>query len=150
MADKPYLSDFKKFADEAPTNAHRRAQEVELYSASDRAAAVLLASLLERSLETLLRTVMRPNGINDIFDYNGPCGGFSTKTQMAYALSLIGKKTRHDLNLVRVLRNGFAHSRRPMKFTAPAVQRMCARLLFPDFPNVFLNFDMLNKTDLRP
>jgi hypothetical protein len=149
LTNKPYLSSFKKYADEEPTSADRNALNIDLYSASDRAAAVLWGSLVDRAVERLIRTAMRPKGVDDIFDHNGPCGSFSNKIQIAYALELFGTKTRHDLNLIRTLRNGFAHSRKPMRFTTPVVRKICDRLMFPDFPNVTLSFEMLDKTPKR-
>jgi hypothetical protein len=123
--------------------------ERELYAGPDRAAGVVLASMVERSLGHLLRLRMRPEGIGDLFDHEGLLGTFGAKAQMCYALQLIGPKTRHDLTIIRVLRNQFAHSRKPIKFTTAVVKTACRHLMLPDEEGVFLSFNMLQKTPMR-
>lgn len=44
-----------------------------------------------------------------LFRHNGPLSTFSARLDMAFALYLIGEKTRHDLDIIRDIRNDFAH-----------------------------------------
>ena len=53
---------------------------------------------------------------------------------MAYAMGLIGPISRRDLDLIRLLRNEFAHSRISFGFTAPAVAAVCAQLKILEEP----------------
>jgi hypothetical protein len=129
LSGKAYITALKNYGKGEPTNADIRALNVEIYSATDRAAAVLLGSLAERAVERLLRRKMRHQGVESLFDFHGPCGAFSDKIQIAYAFELIGPKTKHDLDLIRLLRNEFAHTRMPMRFTTPVVREVCPECL---------------------
>lgn len=115
-----------------------------MYSGPDRGAAVVLASMVERSLGHLLRTRMRSQGVEEMFGFNGPLGSFSAMIQVAYGFKLVGPKTRSDLNIIRNIRNQFAHSRRPIRFTTAEVREACKFLRLPDEEGVLLNFRMLN------
>lgn len=57
------------------------------------------------------------------------------RSRLPYALELIGPIARSDLDLIRFIRNNFAHSRRPLNFHVPEVGDVCAALQYPDFPN---------------
>lgn len=149
MSDPGYLRNLRKFGAGEPTKENITALERELYSGPDRAAAVVLASLVERSLGHLLRLSMREEGIGDIFDSDGLLGSFGAKIQICYALKLIGPTTRHDLTIIRVLRNQFAHSRKPIRFSTDVVKTACQHLSIPDLPGVTLSFSMVDKTPRR-
>lgn len=148
MSDPTYLKDVKKFGSEEPTPKDLKKLEAELYSGPDRAAAVVLASLVERSIGRLLQMNMR-NGSKDLLEPERPIGTFAAKIQIAYAFNLIGPITRHDLTIIRTLRNQFAHSRRPIRFSTPVVKIACGHLQLPDQPGVFISFRMLNSVPHR-
>jgi hypothetical protein len=113
MATAGYVKAFKTFVETLPDFSHALAMEQEFYLGSDRAAVILQASNVEGILESLLQTKMRQPLSNDLrdrlFDGNGPLSTFSHKVMLGYALELYGPVFRHDLDLIRELRNGFAH-----------------------------------------
>jgi DNA-binding MltR family transcriptional regulator len=45
-----------------------------------------------------------------------PLGTFSSRIKIAYALGIIGGKSRHDLDIVGNIRNAFAHGMRDLAF----------------------------------
>lgn len=149
MSGPAYLKNLRDYGGGDPSPSDIKTLEAEMYSGPDRAAAVVLSSLAERSLGHLLKLKMRKDGIGDLFNPDGMLGTFGAKIQIAYALKLIGPITRHDLNIIRTLRNQFAHSRKPIKFSTGVVKIACSHLMLPDQPGVFLNFSMLNKTSRR-
>lgn len=106
--------------------------EQELYGENDRAVGILFGSLVERSLEDFLKTKMRPDGLKPIFGYDGILGSFSHKINIAYSLSFIGPISRHDLHIIRMLRNEFAHSTRHFGFSTPEVKPVCDALQILD------------------
>jgi hypothetical protein len=55
---------------------------------------------------------------------------------MAYALGLFGRKTKHDLLLIRAMRNEFAHCQKAIRFDIAAVKDVCAHLLLPDIAEI--------------
>lgn len=128
--DPSYIRNFRAIARADPTFEHLEALEKELYSSnSDRATVVMSGSFVEASLERLLLSKMR-NDLNGadkqkLFEYEGAAGTFSSKIILAYAFNVIGKHTRHDLDIIRLLRNEVAHSKMPFNFKAPEVRAVC-------------------------
>lgn len=143
MANDPiYIREFKKLLKGEITAADLSAIEGELYGASDRARAVLLASFVENALQRFVQSKLRPSfqsgDYRHLFGFDAPLGTFSAKILIAYAFNWYGPDTRHDLNLIRELRNGFAHSRNSFEFETPAVAAMCRELRAPDSPGSFI------------
>ena len=79
---------------------------------SDRAVVILVTSLIDQELTTLIRLYLLPcpNTKDEIFDsLNGPLNSLSSKILFAHRLGLISSKFARDLNIVRNIRNKFAH-----------------------------------------
>ena len=51
-----------------------------------------------------------PGGSDNLFDPDRPLGTFSAKIALAYRLNLIDRDFEHALQMVRKIRNDFAHS----------------------------------------
>jgi len=79
---------------------------------SDRALVILGAARLDFGLECLLKSVMHhhPNGNDNLFDADRPLGTFSAKIALAHRLGLIDHDFERALQLIRKIRNKFAHS----------------------------------------
>lgn len=114
------------------------AHDAELWGESDRAFAVLHAANLENALRDLFAFKFRPSlnsaERNAVYGPDGSMSSFAAKIGLAYALEYIGPITRDDMNLVRLVRNGFAHSGRALDFKLAVVADVCAHLQFPDLP----------------
>jgi hypothetical protein len=115
MPTPAYLRAFKAYLASSPGFFDLPAMELEFYgNISDRAAVILQASSVENILQSVIETKMRKPLSNDlrdrIFEGNGPLSSFSHKILTGYALGLFGNVFRHDLDLIRELRNGFAHA----------------------------------------
>ena len=108
----------------------------ELEGASDRAFVILWAARLDEQLRLTLPHKMRSpisKGATDkIFADGGPLYTFSAKILMGYAIELYGLKTLHDLEIIRQLRNEFAHSTKSLTFSTKEVIAVCNTLFFPD------------------
>lgn len=79
---------------------------------SDRAAVILVASIIDETLETLLKAylVPIPNAQDSLFDSaTSPLSNFSSKIDMAFRVGLISGKFARDLHIIRKIRNSFAH-----------------------------------------
>jgi hypothetical protein len=85
---------------------------VSLAKEGERAAVVLGAARLDVSLERLLKKLMRPHprGSDNLFDPDRPVGSFSAKIALAYRLGVIDRNFEHALQMIRKIRNAFAHS----------------------------------------
>jgi DNA-binding MltR family transcriptional regulator len=109
--------------------------EKELFNTSDRVTAVMLGAHVETELERLLASRMRDDLNSDqrsrLFGFEGAVGTFSAKIIVAYAMRIIGPITYSDLNLIKLLRNEFAHSSRAFNFQTPEVIAVCNELKIP-------------------
>lgn len=141
-AEPKYIRDFKAFTRGDPTIADLASLEAEIYGTNDRARAVMLGAIVEISLQRFLKNKTRPTLTSDdgrlLFDFRGPLGDFASKTLIAYAFNMFGPDTRHDLDIVRVMRNEFAHSRKSFNFTTPQVAAVCAELKAPNSTGGFI------------
>lgn len=96
-------------------------KEFDLIDESDRGAAIVAAALLEDQLvnmlkEKMLLDRMSQKQVRDIFDLSGPLSNFSAKITISLAFGFIDKTTFNDLQIVRKLRNKFAHSKDQLSF----------------------------------
>lgn len=103
----------------------------EIHLGSDRAAAILVAAALEPYLECLILGHL-PNldeGTSAALTREGGAlATFSNKIYLAYAMGLIDEITRDDLNIIRDIRNTFAHAMGHVSFANPEIQQECNKL----------------------
>jgi hypothetical protein len=159
MSDPAYITAFKKYTRDDPTFGDLPAMEQEFYGEADRAVVILQASMVESILENAIAQRMRHDlkeeTKKEIFEFEGPIGTFSAKITVAYALGIFGSITRRDLDLIRLMRNQFAHSRKPLKFSISVVTNVCAQLRLPDVagvsltPTALLRISRTEKVDLK-
>jgi hypothetical protein len=77
---------------------------------SDRAVAVLAPAYADALLEDLLRAfLVAGKSADTLLAVDGALGTFSSRIEVAHALGLIRDATHHDLELLRRIRNDFAH-----------------------------------------
>lgn len=98
-----------------PTTADEWLEAVhrEFERESDRAAAIVVAAMLDDALKSLLRKRLVESMTPDrsILDgYNAPLASFSARIDAARQLGLISRHLARDLHLIRKIRNEFAHS----------------------------------------
>jgi DNA-binding MltR family transcriptional regulator len=127
---------FKKLTRSSPNVRDHAMMEAEFFGESDRAVIILAATLDDYAIEIALRQVLRKDESTDDLFEQGPLGSFSAKIKIGFALNLFDKVTKHDLNIIREVRNGFAHDRRPLTFATPEVADMCKHLKLPDYKSV--------------
>jgi len=124
----------KKISEANPKLGQLAAQflqfRVLLNNESDRACALMAAAFLDDQLRQLLEAnlVQDKKVLVRILDQRGPLATFSSRIDMAYAMGLIGKRTLLDLNLLRKIRNEFAHTAEPLSFDSPKVSAWCSQL----------------------
>lgn len=90
---------------------------------SDRGAAILAGSFLEHYLGQFLRSKAVDEEVADkLFGSMGPLATFSQRIAIAYAFGFIDKQQCSDLELIRKIRNYFAHHPIEGTFEAPEVK----------------------------
>ena len=115
-----------------PTDANGWLDAVhrEFANGSDRAAAIVVAAMLEEALKLLLVRRLLPAAAGEsIVDGPGaPLGTFSARIDAAFQLGLISKYMARDIHLVRKIRNDFAHSPLERTFASSSVRDRVAAL----------------------
>lgn len=93
----------------------------ELHAESDRGMALSGTSYLDDRLGQLIESYLcETNAKRLIWESNAPLGTFSARISMAFALGLVSEKERDQLNMLRKVRNHFAHDFR-MKMDDPVI-----------------------------
>jgi DNA-binding MltR family transcriptional regulator len=98
---------------------------------SDQGCAVIGAQIVSNRLESLLRAFLRDDSdcnrfaLDSLFVGYGPLTTFTAKIHMVYAIQLIPKIIRGRLDMIRKIRNHFAHSQVRTSFSDTA----CAETL---------------------
>lgn len=105
-----------------------------LLQESDRGCVLVGAALIDEVLEVLLRSKLESEPIivkevvDPLFRRNGPLSSFWGRIQLSYALGLINRGTYDDLEIIRDLRNSFAHQYGPASLDATDVADKIDRL----------------------
>lgn len=84
----------------------------EFHKESDRAAVILVASIIDESLTNLLKSffVSSANSDDSLFDHpTSPLANFNSKIDICYRLWIISNKLTQDIHTIRKIRNVFAH-----------------------------------------
>jgi hypothetical protein len=85
----------------------------ELKKQTDRGAGIVAAAVVEEALEFTIkrRLIELSNTRADLlFGRMRPLSSFSAKTELGFALGLLSENLRHSLNMIRDVRNEFAHN----------------------------------------
>ena len=128
--------------------------EKEFHDESDRAVVVLAAAKLDEYLRIVISkrliSTTKSSQEDDLLGSNRPISTFSSRIELAYRIGLIDSKTSRTLNLIRRLRNDFAHGPPGMSLNlSPGADRI--REMFGDFDDLFqeVNDDISLRSDSR-
>ncbi|MGA2501729.1 MAG: MltR family transcriptional regulator [Tepidisphaeraceae bacterium] len=96
---------------------------------TDRGCALLAAAFVDDVLDVMLRAafVDVPDAVNKILGTGRPLESFGARSHLAYCIGLLGNDVYADINLIREIRNDFAH-RQPTSFLAKEIDAKCRRL----------------------
>ena len=106
--------------------------ETSLKDESDRGCALLTVSYLDNELKNLLekRFLQKKRIIENLIEGGRPLSSFSSRIDLTFLIGLIGEKTHGDLNLIRKIRNEFAHKYIPITFEDPKIKSLCNQLYY--------------------
>ncbi len=106
---------------------------IRFHDETDRAAAVLAGAYLDTFLADTLRAVFVTGARTDgLFDAQGALGSLRSKISLAVALGLVTEALARDMDLVRKVRNYFAHHIWDASFDAPPVSDWCRAISVVD------------------
>ncbi len=118
-----------------PKHDHRKEfiQEIN-QEKNDRGAAILVVTNVENALRICLQNILVNQDVlhDNLFGINAPMSSFDSKIRMSYALGIIGSEMRKNLDVIRSVRNAFAHSQIPITFETKEVSNAAALLRKPD------------------
>jgi DNA-binding MltR family transcriptional regulator len=101
---------------------------------TDRGCALYAAAFIDDSLKDLLTYYFVDDEqlSSDLLDsrQNGPLSTFYARIIACRALGLVSKAVARDLDLIRKIRNEFAHSAEPVTFNASEVANRCRELKY--------------------
>ncbi|TAL10137.1 MAG: hypothetical protein EPO02_08420, partial [Nitrospirae bacterium] len=113
---------------------------------TDRAAVILGTAKLDNLLYQVLRRFLLPDvsSADELFDGDAPLATFSSRIKLAYRLGLIDKEFARALNLVRKIRNAFAHELSGITLSSGAHRDQVRELVapfkaMPDWEKLFLH-----------
>ena len=89
------------------------------------------AAIMDTQLEKCLKKAMRPmpkKMYEEIFEPMRPLGSFASKITMTYALRIVEKGVYNQLELMRKIRNAFAHSTESLHLGSPEIAPLLERL----------------------
>ena len=116
LKEYPNLKDFLPYLDE-------------LNRESPRGKVLISTGYLEQMLKEILSSfLMKDKIVDELFEGgNAPLGTFSARAKLAYTLGLISELEFHDIDLIRRIRNDFAHDMKA-SFLNAGVKSRCSHL----------------------
>lgn len=113
---------------------HEEAIIKSLETDSDRAVAIIAASMVEARLDGLLLMLFQRNKMVEerMFQPSGPLGSFSSKIDLAFLLNVISRNAHTQLVKIKDVRNLFAHKLNIQGFESPAIRDRIKHLTFVD------------------
>jgi DNA-binding MltR family transcriptional regulator len=106
----------------------------EIQDESPRAAVIIASAFLDAQLRVIIgkSLVDDPKIVDELLGSEDkpdrPLSSFSSRIKMAYCLGLISKSVYHDLDLIRKIRNKFAHKMHGYSFDEPEIVNWCKSL----------------------
>ncbi|HTU64323.1 MAG TPA: MltR family transcriptional regulator [Steroidobacteraceae bacterium] len=115
----------------------------EFQAETDRGLPLVAAAVVDEKLEKALAGFFRETGAaKRLLDDNGPLATFSARIDACHALGLITDHEFHECNLIRKVRNEFAHKTHGLTFKTKIVHELCMSLKSGPLPGA-------DKTDAR-
>lgn len=103
----------------------------ELKEETDRGCAFVGAAMLDEHLRQLLGAFFVDDSeeVGHLLDNaDAPLGSFSSRIRTAYCLGLISEEVKNDLNIIREIRNSFAHRLHGLDFDSESIRAYCGNL----------------------
>ncbi|PNH95079.1 hypothetical protein [Vibrio diazotrophicus] len=107
-----------------------------LIQESDRGCALMAVAYIDELLIGLLKShfVDDDTVSKRVLGSGGSLDSFASRVDMAYLLGLLPKNVVNDLNILRKIRNDFAHVSKPMSFEDDGLRSRCFALQVMPFP----------------
>lgn len=122
---------------ELPTEHDLTSFSMLLSAESDRGSAIMSSAFVEQTLWAMLNSFLVDEGETVRKEWfegaTAPFGSFSAKIALGFALGIYGPETKLKLDIIRNIRNVFAHRSLPLDFKHPTIMAECRRFSEKDF-----------------
>ncbi len=110
---------------------------------SDRSAAILATAFLDDALRRILTKFMitNPKLVDKLLGQLGPLGPFGSRILTCYLFGKISDEEYHDLEVVRKIRNDFAHRMHGLSFESQSIKNRCSNLQLANKVTAFKIFE---------
>ena len=108
-----------------------------LHLITDRSLALITAAGIERALERAIITHLPKLDVytfRKLASSEGPLSSLFAKIHLGFALGLLDKRTRDNLDIVRRVRNVFAHAPKAVSFRTIPIAKECRKLKLLSVP----------------
>jgi len=97
---------------------------------SDRGAVLVAGTILDERLKDILKSFLSDtkSTVDLLEGFNAPLGTFSARITACFSLGLIQKNEFEELNLIRKIRNEFAHTWDNTTFETDSIKDLCSKL----------------------
>lgn len=104
---------------------------VDLKQETDRSCALLASAYLDGLLMSGIRERLRgrKKDIDELFHGMGILNSFGARIRIAYAIGYIGDDERTDFDIIRAIRNKFAHIPSRISFDTQSIRDQCNNLI---------------------
>ena len=137
ISDRKRLNDGTKQRQQHVTNISLLDSLNSISTLDDRSAALVafshLESALQRAVVNELPRCDDKNVYNKLFNNSGPLSSFYNQMWFGRALGMFGPKTCNDLNVLRKIRNGFAHEWEFDTFEVDPIRDICKNITLPEW-----------------
>lgn len=100
-----------------------------LEAETDRGCALMAAAYLDDKTRSVIsRKLVECKEVDDLFSGTRPLATFSARIQFCLFLGLVPRKTFRDLNIIRSIRNEYAHDPKPLSFETERLKSKCLSL----------------------
>jgi hypothetical protein len=109
----------------------------EINNLPDRTAGICAVTMLEDRLTDAIkkRWFFHQDIFGRMFKYDGPVGSFGTRINFGRIIGLYGDDALNDLDMIRRIRNDFAHKIEAENFSFNDIKQRCQNLRLPDIHN---------------
>lgn len=104
--------------------------KMELNKETDRGCALMAAAFLDENLKDMLKAkfIDDTDSFKTLFTGTGGMATFSSRIELSYLLGYISPQVRSHLNIIRRIRNDFAHSMEIISFETESISNRCRNL----------------------
>jgi hypothetical protein len=97
---------------------------------SDRGAVLIAGTMLDDRLKEILKSFLADfkSSVDLLEGFNAPLGTFSSRIAACFSLGLIQKNEFEELNIIRKIRNEFAHTWNDTSFEKGTIKDLCSKL----------------------